>query len=210
VFLDAHNFILFAEKDQIDREQHSDRVHASRRLDPQTGSEARPAASFSQQTYKAEHVAIRKFCIGGDERLSRVVVHVERVPPEGDVLAGHVTAEQAVRSTPSLVRSLLVAVNNDSHEDKCQADCDHSNQSYGFHANSPLCVSIWFLRANQSREAFLAAGPESRIHPLHRADDGAVRAGQITTAMPAIISSRQMRKFLPVHFASAEEASRVQ
>jgi hypothetical protein len=161
VFFDAYNFILFAEKDQIDREQHSDRVHASGRLDPQTGSESRPTASLSQQAYKAEQIAVRKFCIGGDERLPRVVVHVERVPPKGDVLAGHVTAEQMFRSTPSLVRSFFMAVNNDSHENKSQADCDDSNQGYGFHADSPLYVSIWFLRANQSCEPFLVAGPES-------------------------------------------------
>src|ERR1700733_4185547 len=152
MFLDAHNFILFAEKDQIDRKQHSDRMHASRRLDPKTGPESCPAPSFSQQTYKAEHIAVRKFCIGGNERLARVVVHVERVPPEGDVLAGHMTSERMVRSTPSLVRSLFMAVNDDSHQDKGQSDCEDSNQSYGFHADSPLCLSIWFLCANQSWE----------------------------------------------------------
>jgi hypothetical protein len=210
VFLDAHNFILFAEKDQIDREKHSDCVHASRRLDPQTGSEARPAASFSQQTYKAEHVAIRKFCIGGDERLSRVVVHVERVPPERDVLAGHVTAEQMFRSTPSLVLGLFVTVNDDSHHDKCQSDCNDSNQNYGFHANSPLCVSIWSLRANRSCEPFLVTGPESRIQLRHPGDEPAIRAGKFAGAIPAIISSRQMRTCLRGCFAWREEAARVQ
>ena len=75
MFLKAHDVLFPVEKNQIDREQHTDRVHPVRGYDPKTLTRARPSPGFSQQTYQPAKIGIGHRYIGGDKALARSIEH---------------------------------------------------------------------------------------------------------------------------------------
>ena len=71
-----HDLPFLVEDDQVDREEHSDGVHAPRRNDPKAAAELRPALGFSKQTNKAAEIVIRNRRLGGHKGFPGLVVHV--------------------------------------------------------------------------------------------------------------------------------------
>jgi len=79
VLLDSNDLFVLIKKDQVDWKQHSDRVHAAGRNDPEARSEASPPLCLPKQSYEPAHVAVRHRCFRSNERLARLVIDVHRV-----------------------------------------------------------------------------------------------------------------------------------
>ena len=62
MLFDPHNFFFLTQKNQVDREHHSDGVHSPGRHDPESTTQLGPPLSFSQQADQpaAEPVSIEK------------------------------------------------------------------------------------------------------------------------------------------------------
>src|SRR4051812_39694381 len=78
MFFHMDDFLLFAEKNNINREQHPDGMDTTRRHDPQTTSQLRPAPRLSQQAYQPTEITVREYGLCSDEGFASFVVNVER------------------------------------------------------------------------------------------------------------------------------------
>src|SRR5271163_1042953 len=71
-----HLFFL-AQKNQVDRKEHSNGVNTPRRDNPQAGPESRPTLRLAQQSDQSAHIAVGYNRFGSDKGFPRFVVHVD-------------------------------------------------------------------------------------------------------------------------------------
>jgi hypothetical protein len=71
-----YDLFFFAEENEIDWEQHSDRVHPLRGNNPQPSTELRPSLRLSQQPHETPQVAICDASLGGHKRFPCLIVDI--------------------------------------------------------------------------------------------------------------------------------------
>ena len=76
MFFHVNDLLFLAEKDQIDREKHSNCVDAAGRYDPETAARLGPSLGSSKKSNKARKIAIGDRRFRGYKRLLRFVVDV--------------------------------------------------------------------------------------------------------------------------------------
>ena len=76
VLFHVNDFFFLAEKNEVNREKHSDCVDPAGRHDPKAAAELRPALCFAEQSHEAANIAIGNGSLCGHKCLSRLVVNV--------------------------------------------------------------------------------------------------------------------------------------
>ncbi len=78
VFFQVHDFFLFVQENQVNGKEHPDRVNAPRGNDPQSRAKPGPPLGLPEQADQPAHIAVRDERLRCHERLSRLVVHINR------------------------------------------------------------------------------------------------------------------------------------
>jgi hypothetical protein len=76
MFFDVHDLLFLAEENQVNREEHPDGMHTTRRHDPQTSAELRPPLGLSEQADEPKQIAVGNGRLSGQKRFARFVIHV--------------------------------------------------------------------------------------------------------------------------------------
>jgi len=76
VLFHVNDLLVLAEKDQIDRKKHSNRMDAAGRHDPETPAWLGPSLRSSKKSNKPRKIAISDRSFRGHKRLLRLVVDV--------------------------------------------------------------------------------------------------------------------------------------
>jgi hypothetical protein len=147
MFFDVDDFFVLVQKKDINREKHSNCVHATGRDDPKTAPQLRPTFCLTKKTDEPTKVVIGHRCLGCDKSLARFVVDIE--------LATRITARHlrliplpasASRKNPCasfdelLDRLTFPAPNNDAENNHRQNARDDPNQCNVIHVRLLLVV----------------------------------------------------------------------
>src|SRR5262249_16662687 len=76
IFLDPNDFLVLAEKNEVDREHHADGVNTARGHDTQASTELGPAPGFPKQSDEATKVTVGESCLRSDEGFPSPVINV--------------------------------------------------------------------------------------------------------------------------------------
>jgi len=100
MFFDMYDLIFLAKKNEINGEQHTNRVHAVRGNDPKSPTQLRPPFGFPQKPDESAKVAVGEGRLGSYKSLSRLVVDVNIII---SISSSHIR-----RTRPSAGRSPVV------------------------------------------------------------------------------------------------------
>jgi hypothetical protein len=139
VFFDVHDLSILAKEDQVDREHHSNGVHAARGNDPEAAPLASPSVGFPEQPNQATQVAVCHGGFRGDKGFPRSVVDVDHTLSV--VICNRQFRRLPVdqfRSTTELFDCLAAPTPNDHQQHDDSECCGHdSYQGYAIHAHAP-------------------------------------------------------------------------
>jgi hypothetical protein len=152
VLFDVHHLLVLAKKDQVDRKEHADGVHAAGRYDPETAAKLCPALGLAQQADQTPKIIVRDSCLCSDKGFPGLVEHTHRphsistVHP--DVFSPKKDYDNKFKLCLRLVNRLLFAAPNDDTENNQSRDaCDDANRC-NIHGFSPY-FAFWLPMIQQ-------------------------------------------------------------